>query len=139
EDGKIYVVRGGRKQWVMDSEWIVEHGYRWPGDVNVIPRSELDAMPTGDPIYSAAHAPKGTQPAPATPKSRYKGQLGRRPGSTPEDGKVYFVRDGVKHWFMSSNWILQHVFRGPQDVKLTPRVDLDAIPAGEPFSQSPQP
>ena len=50
EDGKIYIVQDGKKHWVVNGEWITLHGYKWPGDVKVIPAEELDAIPTDDPI-----------------------------------------------------------------------------------------
>jgi hypothetical protein len=50
EDGKVYVVRGGRRHWVIRAEWITENGFRWPDDVNVLPFGDLERIPTGDPI-----------------------------------------------------------------------------------------
>lgn len=50
EEGKVYVVRGGRKQWVVRASWFAQNGYRFPDDVRVIPASDLNAIPTGDPI-----------------------------------------------------------------------------------------
>lgn len=63
----------------------------------------------------------------------YEGQLVRRPGNTPEDIKVYIVRNGVKHWITDKRWIVQNGFRWPEDVKVIPAEDLDPIPNGEPF------
>jgi hypothetical protein len=54
DDGKVYWVHEGVKHWVMDSKWIVRHGYRWPDDVIVIAPVELEEIPLGDPISSDA-------------------------------------------------------------------------------------
>jgi hypothetical protein len=56
--------------------------------------------------------------------------LARRPGSTPEDEKVYIVKDGVKHWVPDRQWIIENGFRWPGDVKVIPARELDAIPTG---------
>jgi hypothetical protein len=51
EDGKVYVVQGGKRRWVLAGvAWLTEHGYKWPEDVSVIPAEEFDSIPTGDPI-----------------------------------------------------------------------------------------
>jgi hypothetical protein len=50
EDGKVYVVTDGKKRWVTHVDWILAHGYKWEADVHEIPKSELDAIPTGPPI-----------------------------------------------------------------------------------------
>jgi hypothetical protein len=50
EDGKVYVVIDGKKRWVTHAEWIQAHGYKWPDDVQQIPASDLDAIPSGPPI-----------------------------------------------------------------------------------------
>jgi hypothetical protein len=50
EDQKVYIVRNGVKQWIVDRRWVTSHGYRWPDDVKTIPASELDAIPLGDTI-----------------------------------------------------------------------------------------
>jgi len=69
--------------------------------------------------------------------SRYEGQLVRRPGPTPEDGKVYIIRNGIKHWVMDHRWTVQNGFRWPGDVKVIPRSELDPIPCGEPYNYIP--
>ena len=50
EDGKVYVVQGGKKRWVVNASWFAGHGYKFPDDVHEISMGELDAIPTGDPI-----------------------------------------------------------------------------------------
>ena len=69
--------------------------------------------------------------------SRYEGQLVRRPGPTPEDGKVYIVRNGIRHWVIDHRWTLQNGFHWPNDVKVIPPGELDPIPRGEPFNYIP--
>ncbi|MEP7362264.1 MAG: hypothetical protein ABI972_03345 [Acidobacteriota bacterium] len=50
EDGKVYLVRNGKKQWVVNAKWLAANGYRFPEDVREISAAELAAIPTGDPI-----------------------------------------------------------------------------------------
>jgi hypothetical protein len=114
QDGAVYFVRDGKRHRVEDSRWIVSHGYRWPDDMIVIPRAQLDAIPLSDAAGDGAHV----------------GWLARRPGSTPEDEKVYIVKDGVKHWVPDRQWIIENGFRWPGDVKVIPARELDAIPTG---------
>jgi hypothetical protein len=52
EDGKVYVVQGGRKRWVVSGAWLKENGYKFPGDVSVISAEELASIPDGDVIQS---------------------------------------------------------------------------------------
>ena len=62
--------------------------------------------------------------------AKYEGMLVRRPGAGVEDQKVYFVKDGRKHWVPSAIWVKDHGFRWPQDVKVLTGEQLDAIPLG---------
>ena len=50
EDGKVYVVQGGKKRWVVSGAWLKEHGYKFPEEVSVIPAEELASIPDGDVI-----------------------------------------------------------------------------------------
>jgi len=113
-DRTVYVIRDGMRHAVMDPQWIAGHGYQWPGDVIVIPRTQLDAIPLGD----------------AAVDLDYEGKLVRRPGSTAEDIKVYIVKDGVKHWVPDKRWIIENGFRWPDDVRVISASELDAIPTG---------
>jgi uncharacterized membrane protein len=121
QDRTVYVISDGTRHAVTDPGWIASHGYNWPGDVIVIPRAQLEAIPLGD----AAGAPS------------YEGQLVRRPGSTPEDEKVYIVKDGMKHWVMDKRWIIENGLRWPEDVKTIPGHELDAIPTGAVIAYNP--
>jgi hypothetical protein len=51
EDTKVYLIHEGKKQWVLDGQWLPAHGYKWPDDVNLIPAPDLAAIPEGDPIH----------------------------------------------------------------------------------------
>jgi hypothetical protein len=51
EDSKVYLVREGLKQWIIDSAWLAANGFRWPDDVTVIASEELDQIPSGDPLH----------------------------------------------------------------------------------------
>lgn len=50
EDGKVYLVQGGKRCWVLSAEWLKLHGYKFPEDVKVISAEELAAIPLGDVI-----------------------------------------------------------------------------------------
>jgi hypothetical protein len=36
EAAKVFLVRAGKRQWVMQASWISSHGYRWPDDIVTI-------------------------------------------------------------------------------------------------------
>ena len=50
EDNKVYLVQNGRKRWVVNASWLAAHGFKFPEDVNVITPTDLEAIPTGEPI-----------------------------------------------------------------------------------------
>lgn len=50
DDQKVYLVREGKRRWVVHASWLLAHGYHWPGDVIRVRAEELDAIPLGDPI-----------------------------------------------------------------------------------------
>ena len=50
EDGKVYLVQGGKRRWVVSSAWLKAHGFRFPEDVSIIPAEELAAIPVGEVI-----------------------------------------------------------------------------------------
>ena len=122
EDGRVYFVENGRKRWTSNPTLVPER-FKWPGDVTTISAGELSAIPAGESI---------------APPSRYEGQLVQRPGPTFEDGKVYIVRDGVKHWVTDARWAIGNGFRWPDDVKVIPQSELDPIPSGDPFDYKPR-
>jgi hypothetical protein len=63
--------------------------------------------------------------------SKWEGQVVRRPGSADEDGKVYLVQGGRKHWLLSAAWMTQHGYKWPDDVRVIPAEELAAIPLGD--------
>jgi len=63
----------------------------------------------------------------------YEGKLVRRPGGTPEDGKVYLIEKGKKRWVVNAGWFSSHGYRFPEDVEEIPASALDAIPGGDPI------
>ncbi len=74
----------------------------------------------------------GVQPAAANSAlSKWEGQLVRRPGNTPEDGKVYLIQDGKKRWVISADWLKRHGYNFPADVKEISANELAAIPLGD--------
>lgn len=61
---------------------------------------------------------------------KYDHLLVRRPGKSPEDGKVYVVSNGEKRWVLHGEWIQAHGYKWPNDVHNIPASELDAIPTG---------
>jgi hypothetical protein len=50
EDIKVYVVQNGKKRWIQNEKWILQHGYKWPDDLKLITHAEFAAIPTADPV-----------------------------------------------------------------------------------------
>lgn len=50
EDIMVYIIRDGKKHWITDKRWIIQNGFRWPEDVKVIPQTDLDPIPSGEPF-----------------------------------------------------------------------------------------
>lgn len=67
-------------------------------------------------------------------KPNYEGKLVRRLGNTPEDGKVYLIREGHKQWVIRADWIVSRGFRWPEDVTIISADDLAQIPPGDPIT-----
>jgi len=85
-------------------------------------------------LVTAGCAP---QPAPSPSAlvavPAWEGKLVRKPGDTPDDSKVYLVKDGKRHWIVNADWLKANGFRWPDDVHTIRAADLDAIPQGEPL------
>jgi hypothetical protein len=80
----------------------------------------------------ATSPPAATPPAAqSTAQSQWENKLVRRPGSAPEDGKIYWVKDGRKHWIVNASWITAHGYKWPDDVNEIPAAELDAIPVAD--------
>jgi hypothetical protein len=92
-------------------------------------------MPLGDPISQCSPSPGNPAPAASSALSaekiaaKYEHQMVRRPGTTPEDSKVYVVMDGKKRWVLHAKWFQAHGYNWP-DVHEIPASELDAIPTG---------
>ena len=71
------------------------------------------------------------QPGPAA-ASKWEGKLVRRPGTTAEDEKVYFVQNGKRRWVVSGEWIKKQGYKWPDEVKEITASELESIPLGEP-------
>ncbi|MDQ6943260.1 MAG: hypothetical protein M3169_12205 [Candidatus Eremiobacteraeota bacterium] len=53
EAQKVYLVRDGKRHWVVHSEWLISHGYAWPADVHHIGAAEVNAIPEAEMIADA--------------------------------------------------------------------------------------
>jgi len=49
EHDKVYIVRGGKRLWILTPEWVLKNGYRFE-DVRELPQGELERIPPGNPI-----------------------------------------------------------------------------------------
>lgn len=116
-DGKVFLVKEGKRHWVVSADWFKQHGYNFPADVRVIPAEDLARIPEGDVLQTAV--------------SKWQGQLVRRPGSDLEDGKVYLIEGGQKRWVESGEWLKLHNYNIVKDVKVIPAKDLAEIPLGQ--------
>ena len=47
---RVYLVRNGRRRWIVHDSWMGAHGFGWPSGINRVSSAELDAIPLGDPI-----------------------------------------------------------------------------------------
>ena len=110
-----FLVAEGTRHLAPNQAALTFRGFRWPDDVLLVSDQELAAIPLGAPM-----------PRP----DDYEGRLVRRPGSSPEDGKVYLVHDGQKHWVWDARWIASHGYKWPDDVKTIAASDLAQIPEG---------
>jgi hypothetical protein len=107
--------------------WRKNHAYRlrvWPGWLT---KGIAYCSPKPCDTESAVSPVGGNVTA------KYANQLVRRPGNSPEDGKVYFVTEGQKRWVLSSDWIRAHAYNWPKDVHEISAIELNAIPTGPPI------
>jgi hypothetical protein len=113
-----FLVTGGVRRLAPNQLSITSRGYRLPNDILLLSDQELAAIPLGAPL----EAPND-----------YEGQLVRRPGSSPEDGKVYYVHNGEKRWILNGQWIASHGYKWPDDVHTIPAADLARFPEAAPI------
>ena len=113
-----FLVAGGERHLAPNELSITSRGYRWPDDILLVSDQELAEIPLGAPI---------------PPPNDYEGQLVKREGSSPEDAKVYLIRDGARHWIMDGRWITGHGYKWPSDVHTIAAPDLARIPEGAPI------
>ena len=132
---EAFLVQGGHRRHIQSLDCIHERGLRWPEDLLSISQSDLAKMPLGDPISQCSPSPGNPAPAASSALSaekiaaKYEHQMVRRPGTTPEDSKVYVVMDGKKRWVLHAKWFQAHGYNWP-DVHEIPASELDAIPTG---------
>jgi ABC-type polysaccharide/polyol phosphate transport system ATPase subunit len=50
DEQKIFVIRDGRKHWIMDSGYLVRNGINWPDDVTFVEGGALEKVPEGEPL-----------------------------------------------------------------------------------------
>ena len=50
EEGKVYVVKGGKRRWIVHGSWIAARASEFPAGVEVLSSSDVLAVPLDDPI-----------------------------------------------------------------------------------------
>jgi ABC-type polysaccharide/polyol phosphate transport system ATPase subunit len=50
EEQKIFIIRQGRKRWIMDSSYLARNGIDWPHDVTFVEGGVMENVPEGEPI-----------------------------------------------------------------------------------------
>jgi hypothetical protein len=50
EDSKVYLVKDGKKHWVVTPDWLKANGYKFPDDVHVISADDLSQVPDGEAV-----------------------------------------------------------------------------------------
>jgi hypothetical protein len=78
--------------------------------------------------------PTVTESQPQKSASSLENQLLRQSGDTPENGKIYVVKDGKRHWIVYSSWIGAHASELSGGVQEIDAARLEAIPIGDPIT-----
>jgi len=85
-------------------------------------------------LTGCAPSPQADQSPSKAVSVTWESKLVRRPGDAPEDGKIYLVKDGKKHWITHSSWIGAHASEYTATVQTITASDLDKIPLGDPIT-----
>ena len=105
EDGKIYIVAGGKKHWITDGAWIAFYGFRVPNDLRIVSKAELTNIPTGSVISTAAAKANVVLPLPPqTAATRYEGKIVRSVPALSATQQIFFVSHGIKHFVSQDRW-----------------------------------
>jgi hypothetical protein len=65
--------------------------------------------------------------------SVHEAKLIRRPGNSPQDSKVYIVRNGKKQWVGKASWFAANGYHFPEEVVEIPASDLASPATGDPI------
>ena len=77
----------------------------------------------------------GCTPSNKAPGAAWENKLVRRPGDTPEDGKIYVVKNGTRHWILHAAWIGAHASElSGTGVQAISAAELEKIPLGDPIT-----
>jgi ABC-type polysaccharide/polyol phosphate transport system ATPase subunit len=50
DETKIFVIRGGKKHWICNADWLTANGIEYPHSVNFVEGGTLNGIPEGEPI-----------------------------------------------------------------------------------------
>src|ERR1039458_8866550 len=117
-DSKVFLVRDGQKYWVLNANWVANHGYNWDS-LRRIDRGTLDAIPSGPAITEQFLIPGPVGQA----------SLENRLVFSAEENRVYFIRHGQRHWVLDWRWIGENRHAGREFTSL-PKAEVEAIPIG---------
>jgi uncharacterized membrane protein len=133
DSGKVYIVSEGKKYWVLDQRWMIRYGYRWPEDVQTIPRDTLAALPDGGTV-SIEDAGRGVvlRLPPETAASRYEGKTIHAAG----DPIVYYVTNGKKQRIHGGSTSRDIVVVSEGEIRSLPEISPGAarVPSSSPIS-----
>ena len=113
---EVYVMEAGIKRHVPNATTFEAYGYLW-GNINEVPDSSLDAIPTGEPLLDALA----------------DGNLLKGTGDV-----VYAMEGGIKR-HVSSRTVLEDCGYGWDAVYVIPDPRLSRIPTGAALAGSPCP
>ena len=50
DEQKIFIIRDGKKHWILDGDWLATNGFAWPQDVHFVEGGVMAGVPEGEPI-----------------------------------------------------------------------------------------
>ena len=115
---EIYLLLNGTKYHIHHPSWMGQNGY---GDakIHVLTEAEVQAIPTGYPLPEGAGVP-GRPGAAAALEGRLL---------AGDDGRVYIVMRGERHWVLDGRWIAESRYAGQGPISLTDS-QLAEVPLG---------
>jgi hypothetical protein len=115
KEDPISLVINNKKYWFPNPTSYLAYGF---SEVKIVPKSELDSIPSGQNIDESGRVSGETETA---------FQEGNYTIKTQTENPVFLVRNGKKHWFINEKAFLSYLFTEP---KLLTDNEFDSIPVG---------